>query len=168
MKRWYVMNTGKTLYLLLWLLLITLLLPVVAQASVNAQLDRSTINEGETFTLNLTVSGSNSSQPDLTGLRKDFDVIGTGQKSMIQIINGNVQSQHSWTITLSPRHTGTLQIPSIPVGNDSSNALTVTVLPASASFHSGAAPAHVFMEVSATLVLRHALATRHTQQTFTG
>jgi len=149
MKRWYMMNTGKTLYLLLWLLLITLLLPVVAQASVNAQLDRSTINEGETFTLNLTVSGSNSSQPDLTGLRKDFDVIGTGQKSMIQIINGNVQSQHSWTITLSPRHTGTLQIPSIPVGNDSSNALTVTVLPASASFHSGAAPAHVFMEVSA-------------------
>jgi len=71
MKRWYMMNTGKTLYLLLWLLLITLLLPVVAQASVNAQLDRSTINEGETFTLNLTVSGSNSSQPDLTGLRKD-------------------------------------------------------------------------------------------------
>ncbi len=149
MKRWYMINTGKALYLLLWLLLITLLLPVVAQASVNAQLDRSTINEGETFTLNLAVSGSNSSQPDLSGLHKDFDVIGTGQKSMIQIINGSVQSQHSWTITLSPRHTGTLQIPSIPIGNDSSNALTVTVLPASASMNSGAAPAHVFIEVSA-------------------
>ena len=147
--RWRLVYTGKALYLFLWLLLLILLAPVAAQASVSAQLDRSTINEGETFTLNLTVSGSNSGQPDLSGLHKDFDVIGTGQKSMIQIINGSVQSQHSWTITLSPRHTGTLQIPPISVGNDSSNPLTVTVLPASSSFNSGVAPANVFIEVSA-------------------
>ena len=83
------------------LLFSALLIPVLAKASVTATVDRSAINEGETFTLNLSVSGGNSSQPDLSVLHKDFDVLGTGQNSSIQIINGSVQSHHSWSITLS-------------------------------------------------------------------
>ena len=127
-------NNARILLLFTCLLLFSaLLIPVLAKASVTATVDRSAINEGETFTLNLSVSGGNSSQPDLSVLHKDFDVLGTGQNSSIQIINGSVQSHHSWSITLSPQHTGTLTIPPITVGSERSQALTITVLPATAS-----------------------------------
>ena len=131
------------------LLFSALLIPVLAKASVTATVDRSAINEGETFTLNLSVSGGNSSQPDLSVLHKDFDVLGTGQNSSIQIINGSVQSHHSWSITLSPQHTGTLTIPPITVGSERSQALTITVLPATASSGAGGQQGDVFIEVSA-------------------
>lgn len=133
-----------------WLCLAAcLLLPAVANANVTAQVDRNTINEGDTFTLTLTVSNSNHAQPDLSPLHRDFDVLGTSQNSMIQIINGSISSNQTWTITLSPKRTGKLNIPPITVGNTASNALSVTVLPASASSGGGTnQAADVFLDVS--------------------
>lgn len=130
-------------------LLCLLLFQGLARASVTAQVDRDSVNEGETFTLDLNVSGSNSSQPDLSPLHQDFDVLGTGQKSMIQIINGDVQSTHAWSITLSPKHSGTLTIPPISVGNAQSNPLSITVMPAGASTSGNGNQGDVFIEVSA-------------------
>lgn len=132
-----------------WLLLLAIaLFPMLSHAGVSAQVDRNTINEGDTFTLTLTVSGSNHAQPDLSALHQDFDVLSTGQKSMIQIINGSLTSNQSWTVTLSPKHTGKLTIPPITVGNDRSNAVTVTVLPATASSGGSTSQADVFLDVS--------------------
>jgi hypothetical protein len=142
-------NTRASLLLLYLLLFSALLIPVLARASVTATVDRSTLNEGETFTLTLNVSGGNSTQPDLSGLHKDFDVLSTGQNSSIQIINGSVQSHRSWSIALSPQHTGTLTIPPITVGSEHSQALTITVLPATASTSAGGQQGDVFIEVSA-------------------
>jgi len=124
------------------------LLSSPVQAAVSAQVDRNTISEGDTFTLTLSVSGDNHAQPDLSSLRKNFDVLGTGQKNMIQIINGNMTSNRSWTISLSPRQSGKLRIPPLTVGNERSNALTVNVLPATASSNPGARRADVFLEVN--------------------
>ena len=129
-------------------ILMTLLVPGYAHAAVTAQVDRDTINEGETFTLTLTVTGSSSGQPDLSVLDKDFDVISSGERSEVQIINGSIQSHHAWSITLAPRHTGKLLIPPIALGNDQSTALTITVLPATASSNSGADKGDVFIEVN--------------------
>ena len=131
------------------LLLMAFLLPVAVQASVTAHVDRDTINEGETFTLNLSVSGGDEGQPDVSPLQKAFEVLGTGQQSEVQIINGSVESHRSWAITLSPRQSGKLVIPPITVGKDASNALTITVLPATASSDSGADQGDVFIEVNA-------------------
>lgn len=129
-------------------LLVCLALPIIAHAGVTASVDRNTINEGDTFTLTLTVSGDNHAQPDLSGLKQDFDVLGTGQNSQIQIINGSVSSSRSWSVTLSPKRTGKLTIPPVQVGSDRSNALSVTVLPASASSGGSQNQADVFVQVS--------------------
>lgn len=131
---------------LIWL--VCLGLPVLAHAGVSAQVDRSTVNEGDTFTLTLTVTGNNNAQPDLSSLHQNFDVLGTGQNSEIQIINGSVSSSRNWTVTLSPKRTGKLTIPPIQVGNDHSNALSVTVLPATASSGGSQNQADVFVQVS--------------------
>ena len=142
---------SRWLFSITALLLLTILLaPLSAHAAVTAHVDRNTINEGDTFTLNLTVSGNDSGQPDLSVLHQDFTVIGTGQRSEIQIINGSFTSQHAWTITLSPRHTGKLIIPAIPVGKSSSTAIAVTVLPANAAIDNGPDKGDVFIEVNAT------------------
>ncbi len=131
------------------LVLMAILAPAAVQAGVTAQLDRDTINEGETFTLNLNVTGNDGGQPDVSPLRKDFEVLGTGQRNEVQIINGSVEAHRSWTITLSPRLTGKLVIPPLTVGNDSSAALAVTVLPAAASSSKGTDQGDVFIEVNA-------------------
>lgn len=124
------------------------LLPVSVYASVTASVDRNTINEGDTFILDLKVS--NSDQPDLSPLHKDFDVLGTAQRSEIQIISGSINSQHTWSITLSPHHTGKLTIPPITVGNSQSTAIAVTVLPAGTAINNGPDKGDVFLEVNVT------------------
>ncbi len=130
------------------LLLMTLLAPAAVHASVTAHIDRDSVNEGETFTLTLKVTGSDDGQPVVTPLQKDFEVLGTGQRSEVQIINGSVESHRAWTITLSPRHTGNLVIPPITVGNSSSNALAISVLPATASSGGTGDQGDVFIEVN--------------------
>lgn len=143
-------SCGVLLYGIACLMMICVcLVPAAVQAAVTAHIDRDTVNEGETFTLDLSVSGGDDGQPDVSPLQKDFEVLGTGQRSEVQIINGSVESHRSWTITLSPRNTGKLVIPPITFGKDSSSALVVTVLPATASSDSGGDQGDVFIEVNA-------------------
>jgi len=143
------LNSYRVLLSCMALLLMICLVSVSVQAAITAKVDRDTINEGETFTLSLSVSDSDGGQPDVTSLQKDFEVLGTEQRSEVQIINGSVEAHRSWSITLSPRHAGKLVIPPVTLGNDSSAALAVTVLPATASSDSGEDQGDVFIEVNA-------------------
>ena len=99
-----------------------------AQADVNARLDRSHIYNGDTVTLHITTSGQDQdNQPDLTPLKKDFDVLRTSSSSQIQIINGNRSDKHEWQIELAPRSKGKLTVPALNVGNKKTMPLTLSV-----------------------------------------
>jgi hypothetical protein len=96
-------------------------------AGVNAWLDRTQIAEGDTVQLTLEVHGRVDGQPDTTPLQADFDILGTSTGSRISIVNGRSDASTSWTLTLSPKHGGTLPIPALRIGADSSPALTLVV-----------------------------------------
>ena len=101
---------------------------IPAVADVRASVSQDSVALGDHFTLSLDVSGpSDGVAPDLSVLQKDFKVEGTGQSSMTNVVNGAVSETHSWKVTLSPRQTGTLSIPAIRVGAESSKPLTVNV-----------------------------------------
>ncbi len=104
-----------------------------AHAAVQASLTPNPAYVGDSVTLTITVDGSSSGKPDLSGLRQDFRVLGSGSSSNIQVINGVTHSSHSWTITLKPLKKGQLKIPPIPVGSDKTQPLSLTVqdIPAS-------------------------------------
>jgi len=113
-------------------LLIIIVLPTTLLAKLTARIDRKSMAIDETLTLTLTRdSTSFFSGPDLTPLEKDFTVQGQSQSSKTSIINGSATSSVDWQIVLSPRRTGTLEIPPISIGKEQSNALHVQVQEAS-------------------------------------
>lgn len=97
-----------------------------AEAAVHATLDRDHVAPGQTITLTLTADG-NPGKPDLSPLRKDFDVEGVASGSQTTIVNGSVSSSLQWSVTMAPRHAGLIDIPPLQVGNERSAPLRVLV-----------------------------------------
>ena len=134
--------------LIAWCLLALLLIPALANAAeVQATLDRNTVALGETVTLNLHIQGDagNIAMPDLSVLGNDFDMLGTSQNSSVSVVNGAATSELILGVVLRPRHTGTLQIPSLAIGGSQTAPLQVQVTAASPA-NAAAAHSDVFME----------------------
>jgi len=114
-----------------WKLILCLLatLSANAAADVRATLDRSTIAAGDTVTLTIEADGQHSqgASPDLSPLRKDFNVLGTSTSQQMQIINGRMSSSASLRVELEPKRAGTLVIPALKVGGETTRPLTLTV-----------------------------------------
>ncbi|WP_430387638.1 BatD family protein [Dyella sp. 20L07] len=102
---------SRHLFALLWL--VVGLWPVVSRAAeVQATLDRTHVELGETVTLNLRVSGGGLvPAPDLGALSQDFAVLGTSSNTSVSIINGTRSAQVTIGVALRPLHVGTLTIP---------------------------------------------------------
>jgi hypothetical protein len=130
-----------------WLLTL-LLIPALGRATtVQAALDRSSVQLGETVTLNLRISGNagNIGAPDLGALNKDFEILGTSQNSSLSVINGAATSELVFGVALRPRHEGLLLIPALTFAGSQTAPLQLQV---SAADPAAAAAVHknVFME----------------------
>jgi BatD DUF11 like domain len=128
-----------------------LLLSATAHASLRASLDSTSITDGDTVQLTLERDSQTNEQPDVSPLRKDFDVVSTNRTSSIQIANGSVVSHVQAIITLSPKHSGQLTVPSIEWAGDHSEPFTLTVTAGSGGPNEAGAAAgakKVFIETS--------------------
>jgi len=135
-----------------WLWLIVVLLwGGVADASVLASLDRTTVAEGESVQLTLSVEGEDG-DPDLAPLQRDFEVLSRSKSSQFSYMNGHSSSKKTWTLTLMPRRSGVVMIPSIAVGKGVSNSLRLTVSAAGSAPAAGSGASsqdrNVFVEAS--------------------
>lgn len=97
-------------------------------ASWTAQLDRTEISEQESVNLRLTLDDHSASQPDLSPLERDFEILNQSSRQNFSSINGQAQSQSLWDIQLVPRHSGELQIPPISLGSLTTEAVPIRVL----------------------------------------
>jgi hypothetical protein len=97
------------------------------QAELSARLNRSEISEGETVQLQVEAQGQVSGSPDTQPLNKDFEVLGIASGSRVNIINGQMQSRSTWTITLSPKRSGSLPIPSLTLNGQQTRPMTLQV-----------------------------------------
>ncbi len=113
-----------------------------------ATVDRTVINEGDSLTLNIRIDDTGSyAAPDLSPLRKDFEIYDTRQSSQHALINGRAESHTEWQTTLIAKHSGQLQIPSIAVAGGQTQPITIQVNPRSQhSAIDGTEP--VFIEVN--------------------
>ncbi len=120
-------STGSRLVTGLLVMLLMLAAPIL-RAAVNASLDRASVYSGDTVTLSIATTGDDQGQqPDLSPLKKDFDILGTSTSQQIQIINGQRSDQSQWLVELAPRHTGMLTVPVLRVGNSRTRALNLKV-----------------------------------------
>ncbi len=102
----------------------TLLTALVAAApgvghaqSVDVELDRSATVLGEPVTLTIHVSGGSPDVPQIPD-SEDWLVRYAGQQSSFSIVNGHVSHSVALSYLFTPRKTGSLTIPSIPVTVD--------------------------------------------------
>ena len=126
MKRIYLMFLksavlGPALLLTLWL--------QPGMAEVQVKLSQTTVRPDEPVMLQLQIKGQNSASPDLSVLRQDFKILGHSSQQSMSVINGEMYRTQGLTLTLLPKRTGSLSIPSIPVGMESSDPLILEVLP---------------------------------------
>ncbi|MBU6247424.1 MAG: BatD family protein [Xanthomonadaceae bacterium] len=114
------------------------LLPLLAQATVQASLDRNAAHLGETVTLNLHSDSAPITAPDLSALAGDFQVLGQSSGTTSSFVNGQRTVDYSYGVALRPLHEGTLRIPSLTIGNEQTRPLTLQVSapnPADAQVH---------------------------------
>lgn len=97
---------------------------------LHAFFDRDHVALGDTVTLNIEGPDVLSASPDLSPLQSDFDVLGTSSSSTVQIVNGASQATAQLGIALRPRHAGTLSVPSLQIGSERTQPLTLHVTPA--------------------------------------
>ncbi|MGA9333417.1 MAG: BatD family protein [Rudaea sp.] len=115
---------------------------------VRAWLDRSTMQMGETVTLNVQVSGdTGAAKPDFSALDSDFEMLGTQSSTSVNMVNGQTTSKLLWAIALQPKHAGTLTIPALSVAGQATQPISLTVQPASAG-SGGKAGDDVYIETT--------------------
>lgn len=109
------------------ILLTGLFLTAQGMAALTASVDRTHLAEYETLELTLRTDSDTSAAPDLSPLENDFDILGTRQSRQVRIINGKNESWRDWIITLSPKKSGRLLIPSLQLEGMTSKAIRLEV-----------------------------------------
>lgn len=108
-------------------LVFILLSPLTLAAEIFVLPDRNPVGMGGEFTLVFSTTEQPDGNPDFSPLRKDFEVVGTATSNNLQIINGVVNKEIAWRVRLYPKAAGTLPIPPIKFGSQSSLATQITV-----------------------------------------
>lgn len=102
-------------------------------ATIAANVDRSTIEMGQSFTLNIQLPTTNSGEPQLSQLAQNFTIYNTSRSTQTSIINGHSTTTSTLSLTLMPKELGKQQIPSISFGNDATGPIEIEVVPSGQS-----------------------------------
>lgn len=114
------------------LLLCAALLSATAQAQTRAWLDRDRIALGETVTLNVETTEPAVRRIDFGPLDADFEITGQSSRQSIQLDGGTARTRMLFAVALAPRRSGSLRIPSLPVGTERTEPLLLQVAAAAA------------------------------------
>jgi len=130
-----------------WLCLIVLLLCSTTPfaATINAEVDRSVVQEDESFYLTFSSDTEVDGDPNFSVLEKDFRILNRSQSSNIQIIGGQMSREMKWQLMLMPKRGGLLTIPSVAFGDDKSNTVQLKAVAAKPS-QGGKAKDLLYME----------------------
>lgn len=98
-----------------------------ARADIRASLDASQVAVGDTVQLTLEHNGRTRGQPDLAPLQHDFDILGTSSSTSIELLNGAASERTEVVLTLAPKVSGRVTIPSLVWDNQRSQPLSLVV-----------------------------------------
>jgi hypothetical protein len=120
----------------------------VRAAELVASVDRARLNSGETVELTLESNDvTQFGKPDLTPLEPSFEVRGTRQVNELNTLSGDKPAATRWIVTLLPLQNGSVEIPSLKLGDLQSQPITVQVIKSEAQ-DSTQKQAPVFIDAS--------------------
>ncbi len=89
-------------------------LPLSALAQTRAWLEQDSITAGDSVTLHVE---TDQGAPDYAPLNADFALSAQSSSRQVQWSNGGMQQRNLYTVSLTPRRSGTLLVPSLQVGS---------------------------------------------------
>lgn len=110
----------------LFFLLFTIAPPLFA-ADISVSVDRNPVNLQESFQITFTANDDPDGEPDFAPLDKDFEILNQSKQQSVQIINWEKTKSIQWVLTVMAKHAGSLVIPAINFGQDSSQFAAVIV-----------------------------------------
>jgi hypothetical protein len=133
------------------LLFLLLLLPLqqVLAAQIQVSVDRNPVSLNESFQIIFSTTESPDNDPDFSALEQDFDILSQSKNSKASWINGKSSRTLQWIVNVMAKQAGTLTIPAVKFGDDSSQAITVQVSETTVN-NANQADAKLFLEVEAT------------------
>ena len=132
---------------LLCTLLLSLLAINASALSLNATVDRTRLNAGESVELTLESEDATLfGKPDLQPLNQLFDVLGTRQVNRLSNGSNGAQASTRWIITLQPKHSGYVVIPPLSLAQLQSAPITLHVQETTSAADNRLAP--VFIDAS--------------------
>ncbi len=123
-------------------------LPLQA-ANITVDVSRNPVHVNESVDITFNADGETDEDPDFSPLRTDFEILSQGSNSQVSIMNGSVSRNYQWTVTVIPKTTGGLIIPSISFGSDQSPATVLQVTSQPQQLNSKVS-GDVFLEVEAS------------------
>jgi len=97
-------------------------------ATLSTKVDPTQVMPGQAFHLILDLDeNAPAGLPDFSPLQYDFQINGTSHRASYMFIDGQSKASSSWTVTLTPKHTGKLTIPAIQVGRARSEPRSIEV-----------------------------------------
>lgn len=118
-------------------------------AAVQLELDRMRVTEGETVTLTFRTDDARQSlEADFSALEQDFVILDRRSETQLSIVNGRQAAVVRLLLTVEPRRSGELTIPSLDFGGSRTEPRVLTVEPAPELEPGALAP--VFIEVEIT------------------
>lgn len=100
---------------------------ILSADPVKTSPSRKIVSLNESFSVVFSTHERVSAKPDFTALQTDFEILSTSQGQSTQIMNGQVNQEMSWTLTLMPKHLGKLTIPAINFGQSQSLPVSIEV-----------------------------------------
>jgi hypothetical protein len=108
--------------------LISMLLAGISNAAVVTSLEPRLVDEMDTVRLTLRATNRTKIETlDLSPLERDFEVLSNNTQSQYRSVNGRVETWIQYQISLRPRRTGELVVPSIAIGDERSDAIELVV-----------------------------------------
>jgi len=106
---------------------LNLLMSPLFAADISVQIDRNPVNLNESFQITFSANEKPDGEPDFTPLEKDFEILNQSQQQATQIINLQMTKSIQWVLTVMAKHVGTLIVPAIKFGNESSQFEAIVV-----------------------------------------
>ncbi len=145
------MTTKQQPFILLFLcaILVFLLPRLGITAEITTSVDRNPINLSDSFQITFTATEEPDGEPDFSALSEDFTLLNQSQSNNSSWTNGQLSSSLQWIVTVMAKQAGTLIIPAIPFGTDSSQILQIQVQK-TANTANAPVDDDLFLEVDAT------------------
>lgn len=121
-------------------------------ATIGVNVDRNPVNLNDSFQLVFSSDAEPDGEPDFSPLEKDFSILNQGKSESYSLVNGSASRSVQWTLTVMAKQPGTLTVPPIAFGKDSSAALSVSVTQDSSNAPQtpGSGDEDLFLQVEAT------------------